>query len=63
MGVELDKLDQSLIKMEAMQVKVADLSLAETSEVVEAEVAVLVMEAEVEALLMVVAVAEGKLPC
>ena len=63
MGVELDKLDQSLIKMEAMQVKVADLSLAEASEVVEAEVAVLVMEAEVEALLMVVAVAEGKLPC
>ena len=63
MGVELDKLDQSLIKMEAMQVKVADLSLAETSEVVEAEVAVLVMDAEVEALLMVVAVAEGKLPC
>lgn len=46
-----------------MQVEVAELSLVETSEAVEAEVAVLVMEAEVEALLMVVAVAEGKLPC
>ena len=63
MAVEQDKLDQSLIKMEAMQVEVADLSLAETSEVVEVAVAVLVMEAEVEALLMVVAVAEGRLPC